>query len=236
MTRNRIRQTVSARYLAQLALGVRYMRGSCSQEGEDILLERLHLLPSIGTYIDVGAGHPFRWSNTARLYRKGWCGTLVEPNPSRAILLKRFRGRDHIVQAVVGAPATAVMAAYDDPNYNTINRELVAERAECGLRPVSEFTVLSESLAAIQALTAAKFPNPISLICVDTEGSDLAVLQSGTWGDASLRPLVVVAEILDVSNIRDVVDHPLVEFMQAQNFVFTSRLKESTVFVDRSIN
>jgi hypothetical protein len=95
---------------------------------------------------------------------------------------------------------------------------------------------LSDSLAAIQALTATKFSSPISLICVDTEGNDLAVLQSGTWSDAYLRPLVVVAEILEVSNIRDVVDHPLVEFMQAQNFVFTSRLKESAIFVDRSIN
>jgi hypothetical protein len=88
--RDRIRQIVSPRKVVQLALGVRYMRGSCPQEGEDILLERLHLLLSIGTYIDVGAGHPFRWSNTARLYRKGWCGTLVEPDPARAILLRRF--------------------------------------------------------------------------------------------------------------------------------------------------
>jgi Methyltransferase FkbM domain len=236
MMRDRIRQIVSPRYLVQLALGVRYMRGSCSQEGEDILLERLHLLPSIGTYIDVGAGHPFRWSNTARLYRKGWCGTVVEPNPARAILLRRFRRRDHVVQAVVGAPGTAIIAAYDDPNYNTINRELVAERAKRGLRPVSEFVAASDSLAAIQALTATKFASPISLICVDAEGNDLAVLQSGTWSDAYLRPLAVVAEILDVSNIREVVDHPLIEFMQAQNFVFTSRLKESAVFVDRSIN
>ena len=151
-------------------------------------------------------------------------------------LLRRFRRRDHVVQAVVGAPGTAVIAAYDDPNYNTINHGLVAERAEGGLRPVSEFMGLSDSVAAIQALTATKFTSPISLICVDTEGNDLAVLQSGTWSDAYLRPLAVIAEILDVSNIRDVVDHPLVEFMQAQNFVFTSRLKESAVFVDRSIN
>jgi FkbM family methyltransferase len=232
--RDRIRQLTSPSYLGQLSLALRYMRGSCSQEGEDMLLERFHLLPRIGTYIDIGAGHPFRWSNTARLYRKGWSGTLVEPDPTRAALLKRFRRRDRVVQALVGVPtATAAMAIYDDANYNTVDRGLIAERAEHGLRPVSEITASSTTLSLIQSETAARFASPISLICVDTEGTDLAVLKSGCWDDALLRPLIVVAEILDVADIRDLVDHPLIGFMESHDFVLTSRMKESVVLVDR---
>jgi len=200
-----------------------------------MLLERFHLLPRVGTYIDVGAGHPFRWSNTARLYRKGWSGTLVEPDPTRATLLKRFRRRDRVVQALVGVPTlTAAMSVYDDANYNTVDRGLIAERAERGLRPVSEIIANSKTLSAIQSETAAQFGCPISLICVDTEGSDLAVLKSGSWDVARLRPLIVVAEILDVADIRDLVDHPLIGFMESHDFVLTSRLKESVVLVDRA--
>ena len=200
-----------------------------------MLLERLHLLPSVGTYIDIGAGHPFRWSNTARLYRKGWSGTLVEPNPARAVLLKRFRRRDRVVQALVGAPThTTVMTVYDDANYNTIDHQLVADRAERGLSPVSEITADSKALSVIQSETAAHFETPISLICVDTEGSDQAVLKSGAWDDARLRPVIVVAEILGVAEIRDLVDHPTVAFMESHDYVLTARLKESVVFVDRA--
>jgi FkbM family methyltransferase len=232
--RDRIRQLTSPRYLTQLALALRYMRGSCSQEGEDLLLERLYLLPTRGTYIDIGAGHPFRWSNTTRFYRKGWSGTVVEPNPSRAALLRRFRRRDRVIQALVGAPEpTVVMAMYEDANYNTIDRELVAQRAAGGLRPVSEITAQSMELRTIQVETAARSGNPISLICVDTEGSDLAVLKSGVWDDGPLRPIVVVAEILDVVDIRVLINHPVVEFMEAQGYVLSSRLKESAVFIDR---
>ena len=212
------------------------MRGSLSQEGEDIVIERLSLLPKVGIYIDVGAGHPFRWSNTARLYRKGWSGTLVEPNPDRAALLRRFRRRDLVVEALVGVAApTATMAVYDDANYNTVDRELVAERAAQGLVPISEITASSRALSTIQDATVTRFANRINLICVDTEGSDLAVLRSGNWTDLALRPVIVVAEILDVADVRDLIGHPVVEFMESQNYRLTSRLKESAVFVDRSI-
>jgi FkbM family methyltransferase len=233
---DRIRQLTSSRYLLQLILALRYMRGSLSQEGEDIVIDRLHLLPKKGIYIDIGAGHPFRWSNTARLYRKGWSGTLVEPNPDRAALLRRFRRRDLVVEALVGAAGpTATMAVYDDGNYNTVDRELVVARAAYGLVPISELTTSSQSLSAIQAATVTRFSNRVSLICVDTEGSDLAVLRSGNWADPTLRPVVVVAEILDVADIRDLIGHPVVGFMESQNYRLTSRLKESAVFVDRSV-
>ena len=192
------------------------MRGSCSQEGEDILLERLDLLPSIGTYIDVGAGHPYRWSNTARLYRKGWHGTLVEPNPALVTLLRRWRRRDDVIQAVVGSPGqSGIMAAYDDSNYNTIDQELVAERAMRGLKPAYQIEARVETLATIQALNEARFNDRVNLISVDTEGNDLSVLQSGDW-EGRLRPQVVVAEILGVGNIRALLDNPLVRFMESQ--------------------
>lgn len=231
--RDRIRQLTSITYLGQLALALRYARGSLSQEGEDMLIERLYLLPSIGTYIDVGAGHPYRWSNTARLYRKGWSGTLVEPDQHRAALLRRFRRRDLVVEAVVGTgESTAVMAVYHDANLNTIDGDIVAERAAHGLEPVSEIAIRAEALSAIQAATAARFANQISLICVDTEGNDLGVLQSGDWTSRALRPQVVVAEILNVPDIRDLAGHPVVEFMGSHGYRPTSRLKESVVFVD----
>ena len=43
---------------------------SYSQEGEDLILQRIFHNQKDGFYIDVGAHHPFRFSNTALLYKK----------------------------------------------------------------------------------------------------------------------------------------------------------------------
>ena len=48
---------------------------SFSQEGEDLILKRLfdHLKPNDkGFYIDIGAHHPVRFSNTYLFYRKNF--------------------------------------------------------------------------------------------------------------------------------------------------------------------
>ena len=36
----------------------------------------------IGNFIDIGAFHPYKFSNTRRLYELGWSGVIVEPAPS----------------------------------------------------------------------------------------------------------------------------------------------------------
>ena len=55
---------------------------SYSQNGEDLILSRLLEGHPVGKYIDIGAHHPFRFSNTAKLYSEGWSGLNVDPNPT----------------------------------------------------------------------------------------------------------------------------------------------------------
>jgi len=73
-----------------------------SQSGEDVILGEL-LPEQRGTYVDVGAAHPRLGSNTYILYRRGWQGTLVEPNPDSAKTLRKARPRDRVVEAAAGA-------------------------------------------------------------------------------------------------------------------------------------
>ena len=47
-----------------------------------------------GFYIDAGAQHPYRFSSTLTLYRRGWKGINIEPTPDAMSLFKIFRRRD----------------------------------------------------------------------------------------------------------------------------------------------
>ena len=54
-----------------------------SQFGEDLYIESFFKSQKIGKYVDLGAFHPMRLSNTYLLYKKGWSGTNVDLNPRR---------------------------------------------------------------------------------------------------------------------------------------------------------
>ena len=55
-------------------------KNSYSQNGEDlILIDYFNENPN-GFYVDIGCHHPFRFSNTYLLYKKGWRGLNVDAN------------------------------------------------------------------------------------------------------------------------------------------------------------
>jgi hypothetical protein len=54
---------------------------SYSQYGEDKIIDRLLGYKKSGFYINVGANHPYRFSNTYMFYKKGYRGVNIEPNP-----------------------------------------------------------------------------------------------------------------------------------------------------------
>ena len=66
---------------------------SFAMEGEDKIL--LDLLPERGTYLDIGAHHPFWGSNTALLYLRGWFGVNVDKKGKWQF--KLFRPRDKFI-------------------------------------------------------------------------------------------------------------------------------------------
>ena len=54
---------------------------SWSQEGEDRILYRIFEQQPVGFYVDVGAHHPKRFSNTYFFYRRGWRGINIDAMP-----------------------------------------------------------------------------------------------------------------------------------------------------------
>lgn len=71
-----------------------YAKKSYSQEGEDMVLQRIFDGKTNGFYVDVGAHHPFRFSNTYFFYRLGWSGINIEPNPEASDLFQSARRKD----------------------------------------------------------------------------------------------------------------------------------------------
>ena len=65
-----------------------------SQDGEEVFLKNFFHHKDKGVYVDVGAYHPFLYSNTYWAYLKGWRGINIEPDIINYKLMCTFRQGD----------------------------------------------------------------------------------------------------------------------------------------------
>lgn len=111
-----------------------------SQFGEDVILHKLFGRKfANGFYIDVGAHHPFRQSNTAYFWLLGWRGVNVDASRKAIELFRRIRPKDvSLWRAVVDdktASEQTEITLYSRSDLDlsaTCDETLAAERAHSG--------------------------------------------------------------------------------------------------------
>ncbi|RAX54402.1 hypothetical protein CCY99_03350 [Helicobacter sp. 16-1353] len=101
-----------------------------SQEGEDMILGRIFTKQK-GIYVDVGAHHPFRFSNTYLFYKRGWRGINIDCMPNSMNLFKKFRPQDINIEVAIGGGSKQELTYYifNEPALNTFSKD-IATRLE----------------------------------------------------------------------------------------------------------
>ncbi len=156
-----------------------------SQFGEDLVLLKLFKEKNNGIYVDVGAHHPYRYSNTYLLHKKGWRGVNIDPNPHTIELFEKARPNDQNICCGVGMPATLTYFQFSDPAVNTF----VAAQAQ-KWKEKAFLTFLGTRDVSVRPLSEL-IRGPIDLLTIDVEGMDLEVLQSYGWKQ---YPTVIIVE------------------------------------------
>lgn len=185
-----------------------YKQASYSQFGEDRVLSFLLRSPH-GYYVDIGANHPKRYSNTHLLYLRGWRGLNVDPNPDAIALFKSARPRDTSVPlGVARESGTATLFRYADPAFNTFSKEAAeALKKKKWLVPLPIHEV---AVMPLHAVLERYLPTgtTIDFLNIDVEGNDFDVLQSNDW--ARFLPHIIAIE-----------DHTFTPHLPEQSQVFS---------------
>jgi FkbM family methyltransferase len=161
---------------------LRAMRISYSQFGEDLVV-RNHFAENfdnrIGRFIDVGAFHPFKYSNTALLSKLGWRGINIDCDPVKIARFKKLRRGDENVCAAVGdAPRDMIYLEYShqgltdritDPDEKNLLSAIGEEPSKMTPIRVTTLTKIIEQ----SAFRGQHF----HYLNVDCEGRDLSVLK-----------------------------------------------------------
>jgi len=182
-----------------------------SQFGEDAVLAQLFKDAPRGVYIDVGAHHPYRYSNTYLLFKKGWHGTNIDASAQAIRLFDKARPHDTNVCSGVGAAGELVYYEFSDPAFNTFNK------AEAEVTKQKSFvSFVGERRLPVWPLSTF-VQGPFDLLTVDVEGMDREVLESYDW---RYIPRVVVVE-----------GEECTDFLASKGYTLHARCGKSTIYV-----
>jgi hypothetical protein len=133
-----------------------------SQFGEDIFL-RHYFGNRKGFYVDFGAYHPFRFSNTAYLYRRGWRGLNIDARPGSKKVFDFWRKKDINIEAMVGDGK--------DVKYKI-------DSVDASMNTASDDGVVLKTQTPMDIITRYAPNQKIDLISIDVESMNFIVLKN----------------------------------------------------------
>ena len=209
------RGTLTYKLYLYLNIFVRYRflrknKKTFSQFGEDLFIENFFLSQKKGIYVDLGAFHPMRLSNTYLLYKKGWSGTNVDLNPITIDLFNIARKKDKNIFCLLGDEVDLLKNVYYEDwsaaNSLTSNENLKDKKQ---MR-----TQTFESL----------IDQDFDFLNIDLEGHDYDILK--TINFKRYKPKLICIEILQNCSDRE----NIFKFMEQNRYDFVKNLGPSFFF------
>jgi len=202
---------------------------SYSQEGEDLILNRFFGSQETGFYVDVGAHHPTRFSNTFIFYLRGWRGINVEPTPGSKKVFGDIRPEDLTIECAIGRPETLLFHVFNEGALNTFSAQKAEEICKNPNYAIINRIPIEKIPLATVLDTHVPIEKTISFLNIDAEDVDLEVAESNDWN--KYRPNVVLIENHERKG--EVGRAPIRDFMAGQNYRLAFRTVNTDFFVKR---
>ncbi|MEJ2724564.1 MAG: FkbM family methyltransferase [Deltaproteobacteria bacterium] len=220
------------RFINRLVLGD--AKKSYAQCGEDLIanfiLDALKILKPC--YLDIGAYHPTRLSNTYLLYRKGCHGVCVEPDPDLYDQIKSKRKRDVCLNVGIGTGQEAHADFYvmSSKTLNTFSKEEAERYQSYGSERIVK--VIQIPLVSVNNVIQEYFSDCPNFVSLDAEGLDRPILK--TFNFSRFRPEIFCIETLTYAEdkserkISEIIDLMIKEgyFVCADTYI-------NTIFVEK---
>jgi FkbM family methyltransferase len=167
---------------------------SYAQFGEDRLIDRFFGTREHGVYVDVGCNRPISYSNTWKLYLRGWHGIAIDANPTVLAEYARVRRNDIALNEVISMSTTPV--DFYIPHHSHLIAGIGEQTAGPWQRTTSNSKVVTYYPVRLGSLLERYgVESCFDFLSIDTEGHELDVLQSLDL--AQFTPTLIAVEIHD---------------------------------------
>jgi len=194
-----------------------YANISYSQEGEDRILFSLLGLKRKGFYIDVGANHPQRFSNTFLFYNLGWHGINIDANNEVIVIFNKIRPNDLNISCGVGLKEEVrEFIVFNESEISTF----VKKQAQ-NIKEKNYFTVKETRQIEIKKLSTIlrqylKPKQVIDFMSIDVEGMDFEAIQSNDW--KVYRPSILLIEIYGIKNFNQILKSKITQYLKKYKY------------------
>jgi FkbM family methyltransferase len=214
--KNLLKYVVDSEFRRSLVPFDPFAKISYSNDGEDLFLGRIFDNHIIGFYVDIGAHHPKRFSNTYRFYQRGWRGLNVDATPGSMEAFVQTRPRDiNVEMGVSDKEEELTFYCFNDGALNGFSKDLSDLRASYPdykiIKQIPVKTVRMETLLDMYL----PVDQEINFCSIDVEGLDYQVLRSNNWN--KYRPQILLIEVLDLA-LSDVNDNEIVIFLNSVGY------------------
>lgn len=204
---------------------------SYSQEGEDMMLDRFFENQEKGFFVDIGAHHPIRFSNTYHFYKKGWRGINIDATPGSMKAFEDSRPEDtNVEMGVTAEEGELTYHIFQEPALNTFSEERVkflTEKTPFKLK--STVKIKTKTLGQIlqEYIPSGK---EIDFMTIDVEGLDLAILQTNNW--EKFKPVFILIEDLNGS-LENITQSKLYNYLKPLGYSVVAK-SHNTVFFKKN--
>ena len=198
-----------------------------SQNGEDLILNRLFENKEKGFFIDVGAHHPIRFSNTYLFYKKGWSGINIDAMPGSMTKFNKIRPKDINIECGVGLKNDQqTFYQFNETALNTFSKKEALSKNKDGYKIIKSNFLQVESL---ENLLDKYMPRntKIDFLNIDVEGKDEEVLISNNW--EKYKPNYILVEILREKYIANP-NSSIKKFLKSIGYIPINKIFDTYIF------
>lgn len=225
---------------------IKSMQNCFAQYGEDLILDTaLQVLQnrkiiSDITYIDIGANHPQRISNTYWLYKQGYCGVIIEPNRRLAALYKKIRPRDTILEMGITNTTTPDIVPFYQfeeraDGLSSFSKDSVTAAIKQTQIPF-HYDIIPTPVDNINNI-AEKYigKNPLFMVNIDAEGLDFEIISQLNF--KKFRPIFFVIETADLtqSTFLGRKNDKCIKLLQQHGYTVYADTYVNTILIDKNI-
>jgi FkbM family methyltransferase len=205
-----------------------YSIKSYSQEGEDLILRRIFEYKEQGFYIDIGANHPKRFSNTYLFYQKGWSGINIDATPGSMKRFNQIRPRDiNLEVAIANEEKEMTFYMFDDPALNTFNKELAETRINKTVYQLIEQKYIKTNKLGQLLDTYLPENQNIDFMSIDVEGLDMETLKSNNWDKYIPKVILLEQSNFDFESKQD---NLILNYLSQKGYKFIAKTFNTLFF------
>ena len=208
-----------------------FFKKQYSKNGEDQYLKKIFKDIKKGTYLDIGAYHPYRASNTCLLYKKGWSGINVDINKESIDLFNIARPNDINLNIAIGDKNKVQTFYYKKQRHpmNTLNKEFAKNYFYKKKTHIKKSKIMTRTFDYL-----IKDLKSIDLLDVDVEGNEYEVVKKIDFKKINFKVILVEHTHFNKETVKNT--KQIKRLLLKENYKYVKSFGETNIYKNKKFN